>query len=307
MPPSQFANQAKALAERMAAGREQTLDNAQLRAIFDVSRITSFQREAIVRALRGAGLQILSGTKTEPLVVRKSAAQTTPPTKAVSTRSSERPWFKRKRTWAIAGVLFFLIVGALGSATDSSQEATPRDAVDDTATETVPAERAVGGATTDATTSEAGPTRSEVEDMVDADLYAEARAAAALLGNDDASYIARRIANRLARRTMFALDGGDRSRARFLVIKSRGYPLTNLSREASGAYYAAQARAKARAAAQRAEAARMAQAQADREEAQRAIEAVPDVPEPSAPKASGPSTSNWCGKRDGDGDGIYCE
>jgi len=22
---------------------------------------------------------------------------------------------------------------------------------------------------------------------------------------------------------------------------------------------------------------------------------------------SGPSTFNWCGKRDGDGDGIYCE
>ena len=26
-----------------------------------------------------------------------------------------------------------------------------------------------------------------------------------------------------------------------------------------------------------------------------------------APGVSGPSTTNWCGKRDGDGDGIYCE
>jgi hypothetical protein len=307
MPPSQFSNQAKALADRLAAGREQTLDNAQLRTIFGVSRITAVQREAIVRAVRDAGLQILSGTKTEPLVVRKSAAETARPTKTAPTRASERPWFRRKRTWAIAGVLFFLVIGTLGSATDSSDKTASRNAADDTATETVPTERADAGAATGTSKSEARPTRSEVENMVDDDLYAEALAAAALLGNDDKSYIARRIANRLAHRAMFALDSGDRSRAGFLVLKSRDYPLTNLSRQASGAYYAAQARAKARAAAQRAEAERMEKAQAAREEAERAAEAIPDVPQSSAPDASGPSTSNWCGKRDGDGDGIYCE
>ena len=171
--------------------------------------------------------------------------------------------------------------------------------------------------------------------MVDDDLYAEALAAAAVLGDDDESYIARRIANRLARRTMNALRGGDRSRARFLVLKAREYPSTSLSRQARGAYRQAQVRADGRfcsatekssyrdtglikagcadyvATRQAAVAAREQRAAAKRaaDDAERAAAEAPsiDAPGADAPDTSGPSTFNWCGKRDGDGDGIYCE
>lgn len=306
MPSTRYAVQAHALADRLSPGKERRLDNPEPRAIFGGSRITAARREEIVRALEQAGLEVVSGATTAPLIVRNPATQST----RVAAVGTARPWFKRKRTWALAGVLFFLLVGAIGSAFDSSEDTDARNAAA-TATQTVPPEAAVAATTTETTTTPAGPTRADAEDMVDDDLYAEALAAAALLGSNDERYIARRIANRLARRTMFALDSGDRSRARFLVLKARDYPSTSMSRQARAAYDDAQARAKARAAARRAEAeARAAQDAAERaarEAEERAAEAVPDVPEASAPETSGPSTTNWCGKRDGDGDGIYCE
>lgn len=312
MAASPYSAPAKEFADRLSPGSERAIDNAELRTMFGVSRVSALQREGIVRAVKRAGLEVVSGAKTEPLVVRKPVAQKAagatasvvpPPANAAG---DARPWFKRKRIWALAGLLFFLLVGVVGSALDSSDDFDSQEAAVPV-TQTVPAEPAIAATTTETATTPAGPTRSEIEDMVDDDLYAEALAAAALLGNDDENYIARRIANRLARRTMFALNSGDRSRARFLVLKSRDYPTTNMSRQASTAYYAAQERAKAQAAARRAEAVRIAQAEAARKEAERAAEAVPDAPEADAPDTSGPSTTNWCGKRDGDGDGIYCE
>jgi hypothetical protein len=324
MPRSSFSAPARALAARLSSGTQHTLDNAALRTIFGVSRVTAVQRQAIVRAIKRADLEIVSGAKTEPLVVRKHALQNTADTEPVVVREHaiqytpgptraavDRPWFKRKRVWVFAAVLFFVLVGVVGSAFDSVDDTQPQDAAV-TATQTVPAEAAVAGTATETTTSPAArSTRSDAEDMVDDDLYAEALTAAALLGNDDESYIARRIANRLARRTLFALDGGDRSRARFLLRKSQDYPTTSMSRQASAAYEAAQARAKVRTAARKAvaeqRAAREAEQRAASQAEQRAADAVPDAPDATAPDASGPSTNNWCGKRDGDGDGIYCE
>lgn len=295
MASTRYAQQAQAEADRLSPGKERRLQNSELRAIFGVSRITAAQRAEIVRALEQAGLEVISGATTQPLIVRNPAAQDTRAAVA-----KDRPWFKRKRTWAIAAILFFVLVAALPSDPDSPDENASRSA-GDTARQTTPT------TTTETTPTPAGPTRAEIGDMVDDDHYAEAIAAAALLGNDEESWIARRIANRLARRTMFALSSGDRSRARFLLTKAEDYPSTSMSRKASSAYRLAQARASSRAAARRAEAARIAQAKAAREEAKRAAEAVPDVPDVSAPDASGPSSTNWCGKRDGDGDGIYCE
>lgn len=300
MALNQYAAQAQDVADRLSPGKERGLHNSELRAIFGHKRITAAKREEIVRALEQAGLEVVSGETTQPLIVRKPAAQG-----ARAAVASDRPWFKRKRSWAIAAVLFFVLVAALPSDPDSPEEnASQQGSV--TATQTTPTDAAVA---TETTPAEAGPTRSEIEEMVDDDLYAEALAAAALLSSDDENYIARRIANRLARRAMFALNSGDRSRARFLVIKSRDYPSTYLSRQASGAVEQAQARAKAAAAARRAEAqARAAAREAEERAAREAEDAAPtDLPDVGAPDTSGPSTTNWCGKRDGDGDGIYCE
>lgn len=297
MPASQYFTQARALANDLGPGKERRLQNSELREIFGVPRITALQREEIVRALEQAGLEVVSGATSQPLIVRNAAAEG-----ARAAVAGSRPWFKRKRTWAIAAVMFFVLMAALGSEDNASEQAA------EITTQTAPIDATVTSET-ETTPAQAAPTRSDIEDMVEDDLYAEALAAAALLGEDDENYIARRIANRLARRTMFALDQGDRSRARFLVIKSRDYPSTRMSEQARSAYESAQAAAKAEAAARRAEAERVAQEEAAREAAQRAAEAVPDyeAPGPSAPEASGPSTTNWCGKRDGDGDGIYCE
>lgn len=297
MPSSPYEAEARDIADRLPAGNQRTLHNPELRVIFGVSRITAAQRDEISRALEHAGLEVISGATTQPLVIRNPTAEGS----RRAARTDERPWFERKRTWAIAVLLFILLGAALGSGDPDSDESASSP-VGETATQTTPA------AATQTTPTPTSPTRAELEDMVDADRYADALSAAARLGDGDESYIGRRIANRLARRTMYALSTGDRSRARFLVTKADAYPSTTLSLDASTAYEAAQARASARAAARRAEAQRILAEQAAREEAERVADEMPDIPDQSVPDSpSGPSSTNWCGKRDGDGDGIYCE
>lgn len=291
MPVNPYTAQAQDLAARLPPTRQRTIDNTELRVIFGVSRVTSLQRDEIVRALQQAGLEVVSGALGPPLVVRNPAVERVAADRA-------RPWFKLKRTWALAGVLLFLLIGVLGSESDPASETSQQAnrTATDTTTTTTP------GLTADA------PTRSELAAMIDGDRYSEAVAGGALLGSDEARYVARRIANRLARRVMSALDRGDRSRARFLVARFQDYPSTAMSQAATTAYEAARTRARARAAARRAEAQRIIQEAAAREAAERAAESPDDVPDVGVPDVpSGPSTTNWCGKRDGDGDGIYCE
>lgn len=314
VPSTQHAAKAEVMADRLPAGEQRTIHNAELRVIFGVSRITAHQREEIVRAIEQAGLEVLSGRTAQPLVVRNPATQSR---RATAVTATEKPWFKRKRTWAIAAVLLFVLVAALGSEPDSSDKRTAPLA-DDTTTHAAPA------TSTDTTPTTAGPTRADLDGMVKADRYADALAAAAQLGSDDESYVTRRIANRLARRTMAALTRGDRSRARFLVLRSEDYPSTSLSRQARGAYRRARVRADARFCSSSEKVAYRdtaaikpgcADYAADRQaavvarEQREAAEAAPVVEAPSTDPAdtSGPSTTNWCGKRDGDGDGIYCE
>ncbi len=313
MGPTQHAANAQAMADRLPAGQQRTIHNSELRVIFGVSRITAHQRTEIVRAIEAAGLEVVSGATTQPLVVRNPAARGA----RAATASGETSWFKRKRTWAVAAVLFFVLAAALGSDPESPDDSTTQAAAD-TSTQAAPA------GSTQTTPASTGPTPADLKAMVEDDRYAEALAAAARLGSDDERRVARRIANRLARRTMAALTDGERSRARFLVIRSEDYPSTSLSRQARSSYRRAQARADARFCSSREKVAyrdtgvirsgcavyvadRRAAAAAS--EAREAAEAAPPpvAPRNDPPSASGPSTTNWCGKRDGDGDGIYCE
>jgi hypothetical protein len=106
-----------------------------------------------------------------------------------------------------------------------------------------------------------------------------------------------KISRRLAYRATDALRSGDRTRARFLLDRVGDYGSTPESTNAWGRYEAAQQRAAERRAAAR---------QQRQEQAVPAPSLAPEsVPAPDT--SGGPSTTNWCGKRDGDGDGVYCE
>jgi hypothetical protein len=110
-----------------------------------------------------------------------------------------------------------------------------------------------------------------------------------------------KISRRLAYRAINALRSGDRSRARYLLNRADDYTSTRQSAAAWARYGAAQQRAARRSAAAR---------QRPQEEATPAP-SLPPEPLPTLATSSGPSTTNWCGKRDGDGDGDgdgdYCE
>ncbi len=241
----------------------------------------------------------------------------------VAGAAAPRPWWKRKRMAALVALLLLLLVGSLGDG--------GRDEPTTLASQTE--EREQGGSPTETPTPTLtptptpAPTRADAVEEVDDNHYAAAMAAAALLGDDDERFIARRISRRLARRAMVALRSGNRRRAQSLLTTSDGYPSTPASRQAwtslraAKARAAAQARARRLAAAAAREAARQRRvvrvaaarqrraAARQRRAAQRAAEeqalSAPSTPDVDSP--SGPSSTNWCGKRDGDGDGIYCE
>jgi hypothetical protein len=287
------------------------LTNKQLREIYGVgilrSRITASFRREVAQELRKAGLEILSDPASEPLIVRKTA-----PARA---RVSRQRWWTRPKLIGIASVVLLLImVGSLGSQEPNAP--VPKSAAVTTEQgESVP---------------EATPTAAPVETIADAIEavedrdYAGAVLIAASLGEDDEARVGRRISRHLARRVRHALRGGHRGRARNLLAESKSYPRTAQLRRARASYRAAQAAAKRRAelrriarerraeerrlARQRARELRVARRRA-RDAARALEEQASQAPAPSydAPSTSGPSSVNWCGKRDGDGDGIYCE
>lgn len=98
----------------------------------------------------------------------------------------------------------------------------------------------------------------------------------------------------------------DKTRARRAAARRR-------QEERKAARVAAATSRKAREARRAARAAARRQARRDRAaQRRRQREAEQDVPSSGGGggdggDTSGPSTNNWCGKRDGDGDGIYCE
>jgi hypothetical protein len=81
---------------------------------------------------------------------------------------------------------------------------------------------------------------------VDGDDYAAAIRIATAIGAMEADAVRKRIADRLARRTLTALRAGDRGRARTLLAEADDYPTTTRMRHARAGYEAAKARAKQR-------------------------------------------------------------
>ena len=289
------------------------LTNHELRQVYGMSRVTTKARGEVAAELRKAGLQILSDPSSEPLFVRKLA-----PARGASAPPAPRPvraWWRRP--WAIAAgalVLLFVAVAALTTGPPASSSAGEQATLSGAAAEatTEPASEPTPAAT------EPPQTIADARSAVADDDYAGALLIAAALGRDDERTIERRIARRLAYRTMKALRSGDRSRASRLLREAREYPRTAEITRADAALDAAQTRAQERAAAKRraaavARAARRARAETRRQaraEARRraaVTESAPSVSSAPEPSMSGPSTFNWCGKRDGDGDGIYCE
>ena len=270
--------------------------------------MTTKARSKVAAELRTAGLQILSDPASEPLVVRKLAPARAPQQRRTPGPRVARAWWRRP--WAIAVgalVLLFLIVGALSSGDPSAPSESAQAAQESPAVST-------SEPTATPAPTEPPQTISDARAAVRDDDYAAALLIAAALGRDDERGIERRIARRLAYRVQRALSIGDRAHASQLLRKARAYPRTSEIGRAAKALDAAQARAAARRKAQaiaraqhraRVQARRIARAEARRRA--QAAESAPAVPAAPEAPTSGPSTTNWCGKRDGDGDGIYCE
>jgi hypothetical protein len=277
------------------------LNNQVLRDVYGLSRVTARARTDIADDLERVGLEVLSDPAVEPLTVRKTAVQRAavrPP------KPADKVWWKRP--WAIAVgavVLLLMVAGALGDS--QTTPAAPEDA--QAVAETTPAETAP---------AEPAATLADAEEAVEDGDFSEALAIAAAFSGDDRDRIRRKISRTLAREVRVALRAGDRWAAKDALRRSGRYGTTPEIRAARASYRTAKARAAERAAARRVarEAAR--QRAAERRAAREAEEAAAaaasgpayedsyDAPEA---EMSGPSTTNWCGKRDGDGDGIYCE
>ena len=187
----------------------------------------------------------------------------------------------------------------------------------DAATTVATATETMGAETTETTATVPAQTLQDAQAAVDDDHYAAALAIAAAIGGTDV--VRRRIANRIARRILFAVSSGNRGRARFLLTSVRNYPSTTLTRQAATRVQAAEERAAARARAARSAAEQRRQeraaAKAERER-QRELEqaAPPPAAQPSVP--SGGTCADSPVKnfpvppgdpRDRDGDGIACE
>lgn len=272
------------------------LYNDQLRAHFGLSRVTAKARREIAYELQRLGLEVLSDPEHEPLVVRRTVRAAA----GARGRGPRTPWWKRR--WAIAAgavLLLLMIAGALGDGEPTrggDPEGTPR-------AQAAPADEAPPSEPAPATLEDAAV-------LVDAADYRAALDVAATLGDEERDRVRRKISRHLAKRARAALRSGSRATARRLLRRSSGFPSTPEAAAARADLEAADARAAYRAEQRRIrraaarEAARA--AAAERAAAEEAAAAAAEEYDAPAVDAGGSST-NWCGKRDGDGDGIYCE
>jgi hypothetical protein len=270
------------LVEQLRTG-EHRLNNNDLRRAYGLSRVTTKARYEIASELRQAGLEILSDPTNEPLVVRKTA-----PGRARAI-GIVRPWWKRPWAIVVASVIaLIMLIGAL-SDDDKTTEATRRS----------PTQTSAGEIVTPRSPAKPQPaqTLADAAAKVDQDHYAAALAIATGLSDTDEQRIMQKISRRLAYRATNALRSGDSSRARFLLNRADDYRSTPQSMAAWARYDAAQQRV----------AQRRAAADQRRQENTNPAPALAPQSAPAPDTPSGPSTTNWCGKRDGDGDGIYCE
>jgi hypothetical protein len=222
---------------------------------------------------------------------------------------TERPWWQ----WAIGAFVVFVIVSVIFG-DDSAKKS---------ATTTVTVTQAARPAQADA-----DETITDARTVADADDYAKAVAIAVKLGSDAELAIRHRIANRIARRALAAVQAGNRGRAKTLLARADRFPTTALTRQARSSYRAAKARAAERARARRVAAEQRRQAAAQRRR-ERQVAAQPS-PEPSAGNSCDPNYSGCvppyppdvnCPQVDGpvqvlgsdphgldrDNDGIACE
>jgi hypothetical protein len=216
--------------------------------------------------------------------------------RGVGGKGGETPWWKRRWVIVTAAILaLLLIVGALGdSETDQSADSEPA-----ALTETTGADEPVA--------EDPAATFAEAAEEVDEDHYGAALALAASLGEDDENRLRRRIAGRLARRAIYAVGIGNRGRARRLLRRANQYPQTPAVTRARSSLRSAERRAARRAELRRQQRAAARRAAAEARAAERRAAEAAAAQAVAAPETSGPSTYNWCGKRDGDGDGLYCE
>jgi hypothetical protein len=183
---------------------------------------------------------------------------------------TERPWWQ----WAIGAFVVLVIIGAIFGDDNTNKSATT----------TVTVTQAARPAQTD--TDE---TLTDARTAADADDYAKAVALAVKLGPDAELAIRDRIANRIARRALAAVQAGDRGRAKTLHARGERFPTTTLTRQARSSYRAAKARAAERARARRVAAEQRRQAAAQRRREEQAAAQAP--PEPSAGNSCDPNYS----------------
>jgi hypothetical protein len=220
-----------------------------------------------------------------------------------------RPWWQ----WTIGAFVVLVIIGAIVGDDNTNKSA----------------------ATTMTVTQAARPAQAEADETLtdariaaDADDYVKAVTIAVKLNPDAELAIRDRIANRIARRALAAVQAGDRGRAKTLLARAERFPTTALTRQARSTYRAAKARAAERARARRIAAEQRRQAAAQRRREQQAAAQAP--PEPSAGNSCDPNYSGCvppyppdvnCPQVDGpvqvlgsdphgldrDNDGIACE
>jgi len=270
------------LVEQLPTG-EHRLHNADLRSAYGLSRVTARARSEIARELRTAGLEILSDPANEPLVVRKTA-----PGQARA-NGIARPWWKRRWAIVIGGLIALIMLIGAFSDDDKTTQAAKQPSGTASVAETTTTQRP--------TEQQPTLTLTDAAEKVDQDHYAAALAIATGLSDESEHRIMQKISRRLAYRAIDALQSGDRTRARFLLNRADDYVSTPQSATAWARYDAAQQRV-----AQRRTAARQ-----QRQEPAAPVPPVAPQSVPAPETSGGPSTTNWCGKRDGDGDGIYCE
>ena len=179
-------------------------------------------------------------------------------------RSQRRhPWWH----WALGALLCAAVLSALFGGDD-------RPASDEAET-TATAPFGASAAPPEPQPVEPDRTIGDARAAADAGRYEEAVEIAKVLGGGASDAIRRRIAERIARRTLAAVAAGDLPRARLLVVQGRRYPATARTRRARSSYRAARERVRLRreAAQARREAAR--RAAAERAAAERAPDAPP--------------------------------
>jgi hypothetical protein len=146
-----------------------------------------------------------------------------------------RPWWQ----WVLAGLLCLVVLSAIFGGGDDQPAGDRGDG-----TATVPF--GASAAPPEPEPVEPARTIADARAAADAGRYEEAVEIATMLGGGATGAVRRRIANRIARRTLAAVAAGDTSRARFLLGQARRYPATARSRRARASYRAARERVRLR-------------------------------------------------------------